>query len=145
MIDGGFLLHRVKWIVGSTFSFIFNQYVAYIKKHFGNRCTVVFDGYIDTVNCMKLDEQKCSDMSNILVYIGFREDMTVTIPQEHFLANERNKTKFISLLCQKLIRENIETTTAKGDADTLIVRCGRDKALSEGVNVSIIGTLICWS
>ena len=35
VVDGGFLLHRVKWNVGSKFSSIINQYIHYIIKHYG--------------------------------------------------------------------------------------------------------------
>lgn len=43
-IIGGFLLHRVKWNVGTKVSSICDQYIDYVHKHYGNNCMVVFDG-----------------------------------------------------------------------------------------------------
>ncbi|GBM81066.1 hypothetical protein AVEN_100534-1 [Araneus ventricosus] len=72
------------------------------------------------------------------VDINFEETMTVTAQLEHFLANGRNKTRLIQLLRQKMTSKGIETRVAKGDADTYIVRCGLEKAISHPT-VAIIG------
>ncbi|GBN57077.1 hypothetical protein AVEN_244561-1 [Araneus ventricosus] len=72
------------------------------------------------------------------VDINFEETMTVTVQQEHFLANGRSKTRLIQLLRQKMTSKGIETRVAKGDADTYIVRCGLEKATSHPT-VAIIG------
>ncbi|GBM68233.1 hypothetical protein AVEN_268717-1 [Araneus ventricosus] len=71
------------------------------------------------------------------VDINFEETMTVTVQQEHFLANGRNKTR-LQLLRQKMTSKGIETRVAKVDADTYIVRCGLEKATSHPT-VAIIG------
>ncbi|GBN82116.1 hypothetical protein AVEN_224052-1 [Araneus ventricosus] len=70
------------------------------------------------------------------VDINFEETMTVTVQQEHFLSNGRNKTRLIQLLRQKMTSKGIETRVAKGDADTYIVRCGLEKVTP---TVAIIG------
>src|ERR1700761_6642591 len=72
------------------------------------------------------------------VDINFDETMRVTVQQEHFLANENNKSKLIHMLSQKMIVEGIETGIADGDADTSIVRCGVNKATTI-CNTAIIG------
>ncbi|GBN69641.1 hypothetical protein AVEN_19044-1 [Araneus ventricosus] len=72
------------------------------------------------------------------VDINFEETVTVTIEQEHFLASGRTRTRLIQLLRQKMTSKGIETRVAKGDADTYIVRCGLEKAISHPT-VAIIG------
>lgn len=137
VVDGGFLLHRVKWNVGTKFHSICDQYVAYIHKHYGENCTVVFDGYGD-LNSTKRAEQKRRGSTKTSVDINFDENMKVTVQQEHFLANENNKTKLIHLLTQKMAASGIETKVATGDADTTIVRCGIEKSASNPI-VAVIG------
>ncbi|GBM61775.1 hypothetical protein AVEN_18339-1 [Araneus ventricosus] len=61
------------------------------------------------------------------------------VQQEHFPAYERNKTRLIQLLTQKMAAEGIETRAATGNADTYIVRCGLEKATSHPI-VAITGT-----
>ena len=44
VLDGGALLHRVRWLPNSTYNDIICQYQRYINVKFG-RCHVIFDGY----------------------------------------------------------------------------------------------------
>lgn len=44
IVDGGFLLHRVIWKQNSTYSTICASYINCIQRHYGQNCTVVFDG-----------------------------------------------------------------------------------------------------
>ena len=46
VLDGGFLLHHVPWIKGSTYGKIADSYVDYTRRNYGT-ATVVFDGYQD--------------------------------------------------------------------------------------------------
>lgn len=137
VVDGGFLLHRVKWNVGYKFSSICNNYITYIMKHYGENCTVIFYGYGD-VNSTKREEQKRRGSTKASVDINFHDNMNVTIKQEHFLSNERNKTKLIQLLAEKMIGRGIEARIATGDADSVIVRCALEKATTHQT-VLIIG------
>ena len=44
VVDGGWLLHQVKWSSSATINTIFDTYVRYVDKDFKD-ATVVFDGY----------------------------------------------------------------------------------------------------
>jgi hypothetical protein len=44
ILDGGSLLHRLKWTEGKTYSSIANDYADFTVKHYG-KATVIFDGY----------------------------------------------------------------------------------------------------
>ncbi|CAK1588860.1 unnamed protein product [Parnassius mnemosyne] len=127
VVDGGFLLHRMKWKPSSSVSSICHQYITYVQKHYGTNCMVVFDGYSD-VNSTKRAEQKRRGLTRTSVDINCNENTIITVQQEHFLANENNKTRLIQFLTEKMTAAGIETTVATGDADGTIVSCGLDKA-----------------
>lgn len=44
VLDGGSLLHRLKWKEGSTYSSIADSYASFTVNQYG-KATVVFDGY----------------------------------------------------------------------------------------------------
>ena len=44
VIDGGALLHRIKWVKKTTYKDCVEQYVWYIQERYGP-CCIVFDGY----------------------------------------------------------------------------------------------------
>ena len=44
-VDGGALLHRVRWMKGTTYQNVANQYVTYVQRHYSKVVHIVFDGY----------------------------------------------------------------------------------------------------
>lgn len=52
--------------------------------------------------------------------------MPLKTTKENFLANSKNKSRFINLLCKKLVENNFECTQAESDADCLIVQSALD-------------------
>ena len=44
VVDGGALLHQVKWCKSSTYAEVLIQYGNYLEHRYGI-CTIVFDGY----------------------------------------------------------------------------------------------------
>ncbi|KAJ8896091.1 hypothetical protein PR048_001433 [Dryococelus australis] len=136
-MDGGFLLHIVKWNVGTKYSSICEQYVSYLINHYGTNYAVVFYGYED-VNSTKHAEQKYRGTSKTSVDVNFYENMLTTVQQENFLANEKNKTKLIELLVETLTARGIEVSTATRDTDGSIVRWGLNKVTSHS-SVVVIG------
>ena len=50
VVDGGFLLHRVVWNKNDAVSEILRRYVEYVKAHYAENTTIVFDGYPCTAN-----------------------------------------------------------------------------------------------
>ena len=47
VVDGGALLHRVRWSKGMKFSVIAETYVKYLRRNYHKNTTIVFDGYND--------------------------------------------------------------------------------------------------
>ncbi|GBM38600.1 hypothetical protein AVEN_57664-1, partial [Araneus ventricosus] len=48
VLDAGSLIHRVGWPKEETFGDVYTTYRSYIKKHYGDEVTVVFDGYTES-------------------------------------------------------------------------------------------------
>ena len=47
VLDGGALIHRVRWFKGMKFNAVSEVYTNYIRKNYRGCVTVVFDGYQD--------------------------------------------------------------------------------------------------
>ena len=60
VLDGGWLVQKIPWTAGSTYSEVAGSYVDYVTRHFG-QAAVVFDSYTDTPttkNCTQLKRTK---------------------------------------------------------------------------------------
>ncbi|GBO38818.1 hypothetical protein AVEN_274190-1 [Araneus ventricosus] len=107
---------------------IFEKYVHYVHRHFGHNVIIVFDGYSDYMKNIKVAEQhrrttKISSSSDVL----FDRFMTVPTNQQQFLANTHNKSRFISVLSEKLKAADIFVKQANNDADVLIIETALEK------------------
>ena len=118
VLDGGALLHKVKWLPGSDMQNILNQYSKYISEKYGN-CCVVFDGYDDWPYIKDHEHKRSSNKQSANMTIDL--NTTIMVNQEMFLKNVKNKTQLILLLSSQLRREGHDIRNSDGDADTLIV------------------------
>ncbi|GBN51987.1 hypothetical protein AVEN_68383-1 [Araneus ventricosus] len=48
VLDGGSLIHCAVWPKKETFGDVYTTYMSYIKRHYGDEVTVVFDGYTES-------------------------------------------------------------------------------------------------
>ena len=60
--------------------------------------------------------------------VTFIENMKVTLKKDNFLANPKNKQRFINMLSHFLQEDNCPTYHAEGDADVLIVKTAVESA-----------------
>jgi len=98
VLDGGSLLHRLKWSEGKTYRLIADDYASFTVKHYG-KATIVFDGYIGGPNTKDITHQRrrknrTSNKVNIAEgtkFVGKKED---------FLSNVENKQSLIDLVSQ---------------------------------------------
>ena len=124
VIDGGFLLHRVVWHRNESFAAICTNYIQYVKRHYGSNSIIIFDGYPadpakkNTKSAERLLRSQAQASADVL----FDESMIATFTQARFLANEKNKSRFISMLKKRFEESNYTVQQAAEDADTLIVR-----------------------
>ena len=66
VLDGGALVHRVKWLKGATYREIARSYVSYVHQHYGPSC-IVFDGYKQSASVKDHEHQRrlkktCADI-----------------------------------------------------------------------------------
>ncbi|GBN53703.1 hypothetical protein AVEN_268631-1 [Araneus ventricosus] len=59
VLNGGSLIHRVVLPKQETFDDVYTKYWSYIKRHYGDDVTVVFDGYTESsVNTKFIERQR---------------------------------------------------------------------------------------
>jgi hypothetical protein len=95
VIDGGSLLHRVRWQCPSTYNDIIKQYASYVRHKYGIS-TIVFDGYLNGPSTKEHEHVRRGKF--ISADVQLRGSMAAHGPQQSFLSNEQNKSQFISLL-----------------------------------------------
>lgn len=121
VIDGGWLLRQITWPHGKTFLEIFKLYRLYIVKYFRSDAVVIFDGYKNDVIGIKSYERLRRKEKFVAADVDIGLEKMITLTKDKFLSNVVNKFKFVKLLSEYLISENISTEVAEEDADALIV------------------------
>ncbi|GBN26700.1 hypothetical protein AVEN_259924-1 [Araneus ventricosus] len=96
VLDGGSVIHRVLWPKQETFGDVYTTYRSYIKRHYGDEVTVVFDGYTESSVNTKVIERQSRRMKHTSREIIFNESTVLLDPQRQFLSNLANKEFFIS-------------------------------------------------
>ncbi|GBN38321.1 hypothetical protein AVEN_73815-1 [Araneus ventricosus] len=96
VLDGGSLIHRVVWPKQETFGDVYTTYIPYLKRHFGDEVTVIFDGYTErSVNTKVIVRQRRLIKRTSRETI-FNESTVLLDPQRQFLRNLANKERFNS-------------------------------------------------
>ena len=137
VLDGGALLHKVKWQANSSFKDILNSYNQYITHRYVQyeRCCVVFDGYTHSMS-IKSTKHARRNLKIASANVTVSDTMVLTITREMFLGNIGNKEQFIKMLGAHLDCHGLEVVYSNGDADVLIVQTALEKAISKEVTVS---------
>lgn len=120
VIDGGMLLYRVKWQANCKYEDIFQQYITYLRRNFGNHIIVVFDSY-DEQSTKIVERNRRNKQCSTKEYI-FTKDMMVPVPQDKFLSDYKNKSRFIEYLIEEFQKQSIKCYQGKGEADELLVK-----------------------
>ncbi len=134
ILDGGALIHKVKWAKKVTYQDIARQYVSYARVKYGN-CCIAFDGYNQGPSTkdhehVRRTKRACADIQLI-------ESMKAHVNQETFFSNEGNKAQFISLLSRYLTSDGQIVHNSTGDADNMIAASALEMAM-EGKEVNVI-------
>ena len=120
VIDGGHLLHHLKWPGNCTYADIIDMYTHYVSRHYGEGTYVCFDGYQEAGMSTKWAEQTRRAGKDTAPDIIFDLAKTVTSKQKSFLANKKNTTRLISFLIPSLKAKGMDCKQATADADFLI-------------------------
>ncbi|GBM40533.1 hypothetical protein AVEN_76939-1 [Araneus ventricosus] len=112
----------------------------YLQTHYGSNVAVVFDGYPSDVNGNSAKSAERIRRANLHSSheIIFNEATCPETSQEQFLANERNKVRFIDLLKKFLQKANVTVKQAVEDADVLIVETAVS-VKSQYDNIFVVG------
>ena len=89
VLDGGSLLHKLKWNRGDTYGNIAKSYAEYTSKHYGS-ATVVFDGY-EAGPSIKDNTHQRRGQSSLHPVVNFTRDTEFEGKQEEFLSRGSNK------------------------------------------------------
>ena len=126
VLDGGTLLHKVKWLPNTSYQSILNQYSRYVKSRY-ERAYIVFDGYDNGPYTKDHEHQQRAE--KMAAYVRLEDlQMIPTCSQEIFLKNDRNKVQFISILLAELRREGHDVRNSTGNVDTQIVSAALEYA-----------------
>ena len=122
VIDGGFLLHKVRWSSPIDMKDILPLYLGFLKK-LGRNVDIVFDGYSDTPSVKDIEHQRrAANITSVAASRQIDENTKQIGLQDSFLANIQNKKGFIHTLSSCLKRFGFNVHQADGDADTDVVK-----------------------
>ena len=119
VLDGGALLQRLPWPNQTTYANLSSLYVQYVHRHY-NHAVVVFDGYGSGPSTKDEAHQRRAS-SHIGAEVSFKPEMQLTMKKKPFLANPKNKQKFLYFIGSELEKAGIEVQHSGGDADYDIV------------------------
>jgi hypothetical protein len=138
VVDGGFLLHKVRWHAPSDVCDILPLFVSFLNK-LGPVVCVVFDGYGDQPST-KYQEHARRALQCGPVSPSRKIDCNTKQvgQQEPFLANMINKNGFIQVLMEHLRNIGVTVMQADGDADTLIVHEALQSAVRFKAPVAVL-------
>ena len=136
VLDGGTLLHKVRWPTSVTFGDVCKLYVDHITSEHGIR-TIAFDGYINTRSTKDHQYARRSINNRGCADVQCDVSTKVNIKQDVFLSNNTKKSRFIDILSSYLTKSRNKVIKADGDADTEIARCGLHVA-ETGRRVNIV-------
>ena len=117
VVDGGALLHRIPWKVGSTFSNILQAYTGYVLRKYG-KAVVVFDGYHTSTTKDMTHRRRIKGKKGPAV--SFTREMNLTVAKDLFLNDATNKQRFVENLGQDLEAAGCKVFYASADADVLL-------------------------
>ena len=132
VLDGGMLLHKIKWEKNATVTSIIKSYINYVSDHYGQATHIVFDGYLQhsTKDHCHKRRQPITGLQ-----VDFNLQTQVLSSKELFLSNVNNKQKFVNLLSSSLRSAGHNVTNCDEDADLQIVYTALDKVANSNTVV----------
>ena len=145
ILDGGALLHKVRWPTSFTFEDVCKLYVDQITSKHGIS-TIVFDGYSDTPSTKDHEHVRRSINKRGCVDVPCNVSTKVNIKQDVFLSNSTNKSRFIDMLSSYLIKSGNKVINSDEDANIEITQCelhvsetgGRVNVAADDIDVALL-------
>ncbi|KAJ8666123.1 hypothetical protein QAD02_007785 [Eretmocerus hayati] len=119
VVDVGLLLHRITWEQNENTDDILKKYVNYVKKHFSQDTTIVFDWYPEIPQARHIEslERARRFHQKHAREVSFQKGMKIPLLKDEFLLNEENENSLILVLREELDAAGFTTLQAEGDAD----------------------------
>ena len=121
VIDGGALLHKVRWCKGMTFQQIADTYVSYVAGRY-SLPTVVFDGYENQNVSTKHQEHLRRNSIPLSAFLKISEDVRMVYSQDRYFSLLENKQAFVTYLANVLHTSGVPVITCSGEADSQVVK-----------------------
>ena len=125
VLDGGSLLHKVNWKKGMTYKEICKRYIDYVKKHYGQNCSVVFGRYSGNASTKDITQLRRSK-GKLGRPVLFTENTVFNMKKNEFLLNLNSKQCFLEMLTAEMNTVGMYAIQSSEDADTLIVTTAVD-------------------
>ena len=138
VMDGGALLHKVRWMKGALFLDIFRRYSAYISKNYINP-TVVSNGY---GSCTTKDHEhfrRNAIPQSSFISIDPNNEMPFT--QDRYFSLTDNKVEFIKFLSNHLKEAGVNVFNCSGDADCKIVEVALQFSKSKDCRTLVVADI----
>ena len=135
VLDGGSLLHRIRWTKHSTYTEIANSYAKFVNANYG-KAIVVFDGYESGPSTKDMIHSRRTTKF-VSRTINFSTSTKFVGLKERFLANTSNKERIIQLIGDTLQKSGCQVLYENGDADVKIAKTAVEESLRK--NVTLIG------
>ena len=134
VLDGGALLQKLPWPHHTTYAELSKLYVQYVNRHYSH-AVVVFDGYASGPTTK--DEAHCRRAKSKIIgaEVNFTPAMQLTMKKKTFLANPRNKQKFLNYIGSELEKAGVKVEHSSADADYNIVSTACTMAMRRSVTV----------
>lgn len=135
IIDGGALLHKVRWEKGIKFSEVGNLYLEYIQNQY-NHAVAVFDGYDEEGT--KSHEHLRRNSVPQSTFVKIDPSNSIPFTQDQYLSCIENKAELIKFVSTLLRQSEVEVYNCSGDADSSIVAKSLDYASLRNGPVNVI-------
>ena len=115
VVDGGWLLHMVKWEQSQTWQEIADSYLRYVQclSSHSHKITMVFDSYSSSPK----DHDHIRRTKHLCCDLQIRSDMMHLTPREKFMDNTHNKSELINLISSTLQKHQITVVQCYNDVD----------------------------
>ena len=127
VLDGGSLLHRVPWQLGTRYGEIAESYADFALRHYGPATSVVFDGYKEGSSIKDSTHQRRGRSMHPVVC--FTADTEFSGKKEELLSRDTNKQILIRMISDQLRERDCTVVNAHGDADVDIVKMAVEPSL----------------
>ena len=120
VLDGGSLLHRVPWQLGTRYGEIAQSYADFAIRHYGPATTAVFDGYEAGPSIKDNTHQRRG--RNMHPVVSSTAETELSGKKEEFLPRDTNKQRLMRMISDQLRERDCTVVNAHGDADVDIVK-----------------------